>query len=277
MVDPPHEPNENTIVARQEMALPSGNTLDIRVPQGLYSVTAWSSSVLRAAGSCQSGDTERTQDIGPQPDGALTVQTVMESGKPLPRDAPAFLQFLATNPTLSDGTISPINQIHGGVLQTDSFIPLNLAPGVYHVRARSLAAGVYVTDVRSENRDLMDSDLEVLAGTATKITVVLSEDAKLLGGTVFDETGNPVSGAGVVLLADNRSQLTKSVEVQADATGQFAIYAAPGTYHLFAWHRMEGAAYLNAEFMKPYESRGAPVTIEKGVPQTVNLRTLDKR
>jgi hypothetical protein len=35
----------------------------------------------------------------------------------------------------------------------------------------------------------------------------------------------------------------------------------PGSYQLFAWSRLNGAAYKNAEFMKHYQGRGVPIVV----------------
>ena len=50
----------------------------------------------------------------------------------------------------------------------------------------------------------------------------------------------------------------------ADPNGRFEIHGiAPGSYKLFAWPELEGAAYRNADFMQEFEQRGKPVKIQK--------------
>jgi hypothetical protein len=60
--------------------------------------------------------------------------------------------------------------------------------------------------------------------------------------------------------------------VVTDSDGQYEIHGiAPGSYKLFAWTELEGAAYLNAEFMKEFEDRGKVVKAEKGAHLETDL------
>jgi hypothetical protein len=56
--------------------------------------------------------------------------------------------------------------------------------------------------------------------------------------------------------------------VETDIRGRYELTGiAPGSYELFAWSELEGAAYRNADFMADFEGRGIPVRIED--PETI--------
>ena len=58
----------------------------------------------------------------------------------------------------------------------------------------------------------------------------------------------------------------------SDIRGLFELRGiAPGSYRLFAWTELEGAAYRNPQFMKEFEERGMPVRIEKGQRLSMDL------
>jgi hypothetical protein len=61
-----------------------------------------------------------------------------------------------------------------------------------------------------------------------------------------------------------------------DSNGAFTIQGiTPGSYHLFAWPELEGAAYRNAAFMRRYEGKGEPVHFGRGDQLTVRLKLAD--
>jgi hypothetical protein len=75
----------------------------------------------------------------------------------------------------------------------------------------------------------------------------------------------------------SRGTVPRIRSVVTDSEGRFEIHGiAPGSYKLFAWPELEGAAYRNAEFMKEFEERGKPVKIEKGPQLTVDQRRPEK-
>ena len=47
--------------------------------------------------------------------------------------------------------------------------------------------------------------------------------------------------------------------------GSFALKSvAPGEYKLYAWDEIEDGAYMDPEFMKPFESKGESVSVKEG-------------
>ena len=49
-----------------------------------------------------------------------------------------------------------------------------------------------------------------------------------------------------------------------DINGKYQLRGvAPGSYKIFAWTELEGAAYRNAEFMQRFDTTGTSVRIDK--------------
>jgi hypothetical protein len=124
-------------------------------------------------------------------------------------------------------------------------------------------------------------DRDVRAGlqidTDTVIDVVMGPGG-VVTGVIKDSNDQPVSDAVVALTPDAPLRGAGPLYRTgiSDLNGRFELRAiAPGIYHLFAWSELEGAAYRNADFMKPFEGRGKPVRIEKDGLISVNVQLAD--
>ncbi len=113
----------------------------------------------------------------------------------------------------------------------------------------------------------------------TEWEIVLEAPGGIAQGVVRDAAGNPVLGAVVAVVPDKPRRAAGPLyrSVVSDPNGQFEIHGiAPGSYKLFAWPELDGAAYRNAEFMKDFEERGIPAKIEKGARVSIGLTTLER-
>jgi hypothetical protein len=81
-------------------------------------------------------------------------------------------------------------------------------------------------------------------------------------------SGAKLADAVVVLVPDPplRSAGLRYRTAISDVNGKFELRGiAPGSYHLFAWTELEGAAYRNADFMKDFEGKGVPIKVVEGI------------
>jgi hypothetical protein len=61
----------------------------------------------------------------------------------------------------------------------------------------------------------------------------------------------------------------------SDAKGNFTITGiAPGEYKLFSWVTVPGTAYMNAEFIMPYEEFGKSVRLAEGASITSDVNVI---
>lgn len=145
-------------------------------------------------------------------------------------------------------------------------------PGTYELDLQDLPYDAYVLSAKAGDRDFLAEGLNI--SRDTEMEVVLAAPGAVVEGTVRAAAGNSLGNATVALVPDApyRRSWVRYRSVVTDPGGKFEIHGiAPGTYKLFAWPELEGAAYRNAEFMKEFEERGKPVKLEKGARQTLDL------
>ena len=67
----------------------------------------------------------------------------------------------------------------------------------------------------------------------------------------------------------HRSELT-------DQNGRFLLRGiAPGEYKIFSWDSIDDFDWYDAEQVKPYESKGARISVEEGDRKTVQLTVIE--
>jgi hypothetical protein len=50
----------------------------------------------------------------------------------------------------------------------------------------------------------------------------------------------------------------------------------PGQYTLFAWDYVEGYAFFNPEFLRQYEAKGTPVTLEENKQLDLRIQVIEQ-
>src|SRR5262249_2310820 len=126
-----------------------------------------------------------------------------------------------------------------------------------------IPANLYLKSLRYDDRDLLDSPLEIAGAGTRGIEAVLSGNGGHVRGIVTGSDQKPVSGVPVVIVPDShrtRSDLYRTGVSGAD--GKFTIDGvAPGDYKVFSWDGMEPYRYFDSSFMKEYEARGTSIHI----------------
>ena len=99
--------------------------------------------------------------------------------------------------------------------------------------------------------------LTVTAAGAATLEVVIAPDAGEVQGTVSDKDRQPVAGATIVLVPDQRSRADLFKSSTSDQNGHFELASVtPGGYKLFAWDDVEPGAWNDPDFLKDYEKQG---------------------
>jgi hypothetical protein len=138
----------------------------------------------------------------------------------------------------------------------------------------NLPPGAYAARLTQDKRDVLEDGLDVQS-TDLRMDGLISVNGGTIEGIVSNSNGERVAGAIVALVPDVRlKHLYQAVKSSGD--GRFVLRSIPpGSYQLFAWSTLNGAAYKNSQFMKQYEGRGQPATVEKKGRLTIPIKLLD--
>jgi hypothetical protein len=167
----------------------------------------------------------------------------------------------------------------GRVEADGSFRMESVAASTYRVRVRGLPEGHYVQSIRTADRDLLASGLEMTPGAPVAgIEIVLNPKGANVGGIVTDEKGEPASGAQIVLMPP-QDQPNHDLRIQraaADQNGQFQISGIPpGEYRLYAFTGIDNGADRDPEFLKKFESRAEKLTLREAGQETKTIKSID--
>jgi hypothetical protein len=157
-----------------------------------------------------------------------------------------------------------------------SFSVTRLLAGDYRFVLNGLPANLYVRSARLGTRDALNSLLHIDGTVSDRLEIVLSPPTGSLDVIAVDESRRPVAAATVVLIPseESRQRFDLYRSATTDSAGRAALTnIAPGSYKLFAWQDIEANAWQNADALRPFEERGAPVTIEENgkVSQTIKV------
>jgi hypothetical protein len=145
----------------------------------------------------------------------------------------------------------------------------------YVVEFPNLPSGAYIARLMQDKRDVLEDGLDVQS-TDLHMDGLISSNGGMIEGTVSNSEGDGVVGAVVALVPDARLQKHLYRAVRSADDGRFVFWSIPpGSYQLFAWSTLNGAAHKNSQFMKQYEGRGQPATVEKKGRLTIPVKLLD--
>jgi len=156
-----------------------------------------------------------------------------------------------------------------------AFIFSNVPDGRYSASVVPLPPNSYIADVRVADRSVYDDGF--MAGSVDHLEVTVSSKGAKVTGVVRDAAQKPVAAARVVLVppAARRQNTALYKTATSDARGNFTLTGiAPGEYKLFSWVTVSGTAYMNAEFMMPYEEFGKSVRLAEGASITSDVNVI---
>ncbi|MGD0872234.1 MAG: carboxypeptidase regulatory-like domain-containing protein [Bryobacteraceae bacterium] len=135
-----------------------------------------------------------------------------------------------------------------------------------------LPDGFYVKSIQLNDQEVLESGLDFSHGAGGPLRFVLSGKAGTVQGVVGDDDDNPAASATVVLVpkSDTRRALPQFYKIATtNQQGQFTIRNVdPGDYRVFAWEDVETGAWLDPDFVKPFDSKATGLTVDpSGHPQ----------
>jgi len=128
----------------------------------------------------------------------------------------------------------------------------------------------YVKSVRLGSADVLNGGLRIDTPPGDSLEIVIGANP----GRVEGDVGRLPNVTVVLVPAARmrRPDLYKSVLTNPEGRFEFQG-VTPGDYILIAWADVENGAWMNADFLKPYESRGRTIRVEEGSRHTIQQLT----
>jgi hypothetical protein len=195
----------------------------------------------------------------------LQLRVVMRNGAPAAAQRGAGGFGPAANRGGARGGSSSDWRVYSGMIEGSYSLESQLA----------LLRDAYIADIKQGDRSIYETGTVVIGNiTPDPVELILARPAGSIDGTVVNASGKPASGASVVLIpnGDRRQNHLLYKRGTTNDSGKVTLGAlAPDAYKLFAWENLPNGAELNADFMKDFEERGVPVTIEAGAQLKVQV------
>jgi Polysaccharide lyase family 4, domain II len=139
--------------------------------------------------------------------------------------------------------------------------------GRYNLSA-NVPDGYYIKAARSGDLDVLASGLEVGSDPIPPLDVVLSHNPGLITGVVQNpDTRQPAPFSMVTLVPqeeERRDQEWYYKTATADGSGAFTFKnVAPGEYRIYAWDEIEDGAYMDPDFLKPYQAKSESISVKE--------------
>ena len=142
----------------------------------------------------------------------------------------------------------------------------NVPEGAFDVYVLGSPDGVYLKSAHINGQGTLESGLTIARGQPLgTLALELGHSSAQIDGLVLDADKLPISGAQIVLVPDGdlRTRMDFYKTTTTDQRGHFHVDGVPpGAYQLYAWGDIEPGAYMDPEFLRPYQSRARQLTIE---------------
>lgn len=158
-----------------------------------------------------------------------------------------------------------------------SFLIKNVPEGVYRPNVYTGSRDCFVKSARYGPGDVIEGGLAVHPGMDASLELKMSCRAAQIEGAVVTGDSLPAAGVYVVAIPDapHRDQQWKYRSETTDQNGKFLLRGiVPGEYRIFSWDSRDDFDWYNADQLKPYESKGVPVSVQEGDRKTMQLTAI---
>jgi hypothetical protein len=167
------------------------------------------------------------------------------------------------------------------VKEDGGFVAKNLTDGDYRISLHGTPSDFYLKAARLGASDILEEGFSLGGGPPSgRFELTLNPHGARVEGTVSNDEGQPVSGASVVLVPEmrRRDQGRFYKTTSTDQYGNFQLRGiTPGEYVIFAWEEIEGGAYRDPDFLRPFEKRGQSLRVQEGQAANVTLEVIAAR
>jgi len=132
----------------------------------------------------------------------------------------------------------------------------------------------YVKSMRLASLDVLADGLHLWSQPQGALEIVISANGATISGRVVDDRRQPAANVTVTVIPDaaSRKRLDLYRSASTDVSGRFKITDVPaGDFSVLAWDDIEAGAWMNPEFLRPYENRGQFVRLNEGATENVEL------
>jgi hypothetical protein len=132
---------------------------------------------------------------------------------------------------------------------------------------------MYVKAIRLGNSDVLSQGLHLNGPSEGQLEVIIGK-AGQVSGRVIDARQQTVVNVTVAAVPEAalRSRPDLYKKTRTDGSGRFRLFGiAPGEYKLFAWEQVEDGIWHDADFLRPFESRGKTVRVDEGRTENVDV------
>ena len=208
--------------------------------------------------------------------------TVESSGTPAPADYSVFrIDVPDVEPLPLPGGPGPggggPNAAGGRAEKNGTFSIANLFPGRHYIRVTGQGNWT-LKSVSIGARDVTDQAIELRPDQdVDNVTVVLTDRATDLSGTVRDGIGNPVANVTVIAFSTDpqywRAQSRRIQAVHTSATGAYRMHGLPpGDYQIIAVDDVETGEWYDPAYLDKIKDGAKSVSLEEGDKKTVDVR-----
>ena len=270
--------------------MPDGTFTIASVPPGRYTAVARSGGRSGEARTALQAVAVSGQNVdgvtlilqpGVTMSGNITVES---SGTPAPADYSVFrvdvpdVDPLPGAAVLGRGGRGGAFGADGGVQKNGSFAVANLQPGLHYVRVLGGGGQWPLKSVTIGGTEVADVPFELRPGqNVDTVTIVLSDRAAEIGGTVRDAGHTGTGGMTVIAFATEpqywRAQSRRIATARTGAAGEYRIRGLPaGDYYLLGVDNVEQGEWFDPAYLDSVKDRATRVTIAEGERKTQDLR-----
>jgi len=188
---------------------------------------------------------------------------------------PANFQMNRLRINLNSQDDLPIGNSNAQVDDSGKFVLTNVPAMSYRVNLQGLPAGAYLIAGKFGTSDALGEPLQV--DQTAQLALQIGFAPGQVGVTVSDSVGQPFAGAITVLIPSVKTRVDLYKTATSDQSGQVVFTGvAPGDYKVIAWEDVPQGAYLNADYVQPYEDRGQSVHVDRTSSVSAQLKVIPR-